>query len=101
MGFGEFFKDAWNAIDVVTILFSIITIGLWAARLVPSIGHNSHQIGLLLSHISHLIFTMVILLNFTFLVFNVGGYPTLASCEQLTSTFRLLFGHISLLAGLS
>ena len=34
MGFGEFFKDAWNAIDVVTILFSIITIGLWAARLV-------------------------------------------------------------------
>ena len=34
MGFGEFFKDAWNAIDVVTILFSIITIGLWAARFV-------------------------------------------------------------------
>lgn len=32
MGFSEFFKDAWNAIDVVTILFSIITIGLWAAR---------------------------------------------------------------------
>ena len=94
MGFGEFFKDAWNAIDVVTILFSIITIGLWAARLVPSIGHNSHQIGLLLSHISHLIFTMVILLNFTFLVFNVGGYPTLKFDEYCSQLIRYLFGHI-------
>ena len=83
MGFGEFFKDAWNAIDVVTILFSIITIGLWAARLVASIGHNSHQIGLLhFSYISHHAFTMVILLNFTFLAINIGGYPTLTSCEQ-------------------
>ena len=49
MGFSEFFKDAWNAIDVVTILFSIITIGLWAARFVTSIDHNSHQIGLLIN----------------------------------------------------
>ena len=44
VGCNAFFKDAWNTIDVFTIFFSLLTIGLWLAKLLI-VGEMVKEIG--------------------------------------------------------